>query len=207
MAVYFVSGIDTSCGKTFVTGVLARREIERGRKAITQKFVQTGCDGVSEDIEAHRKLMGVGFFDEDKDGTTCPYIFKFPASAHLASRMENVEIDLDKISNATKILAQKYDTVFVEGAGGLMVPVNENFLTIDYVLREKLPLILVVSAKLGSINHALLSLEVCKSRGVKIAKIVYNDYPKEDPRLSAETCAYVKKYAAKIFPGAEFLTL
>ncbi|MBO7522192.1 MAG: ATP-dependent dethiobiotin synthetase BioD [Opitutales bacterium] len=207
MAVYFVSGIDTSCGKTFVTGVLARREIGRGKKVITQKFVQTGCEGFSEDIEAHRKAMGAGLFDEDKDGATCPYIFKFPASAHLASRMENVEIDLDRISRATKILSQKYDTVFIEGAGGLMVPVTENFLTIDYILREKLPLILVVSAKLGSINHALLSLEVCKIRGVNVAKIVYNDYPKVDPRLGAETCAYVKKYAAKNFPDAEFLTL
>ena len=207
MEVYFVSGIDTSCGKTFATGELARREIGRGRKVITQKFVQTGCDGVSEDIEAHRKAMGVGLFEEDKSGLTCPYIFKFPASAHLASRMEGVEIDLDKIARATKILAQKYDVVFIEGAGGLMVPVTENFLTIDYILRENLPLILVVSAKLGSINHALLSLEVCRSRGVKVAKIVYNDYPKVDPRLSAETCAYVQKYAAKIFPEAEFLRI
>ena len=64
MEVYFVSGIDTSCGKTYATGVLARRELERGKKAITQKFVQTGCEGISEDIIAHRKAMGVGLFKE-----------------------------------------------------------------------------------------------------------------------------------------------
>lgn len=207
MAVFFVSGIDTSCGKTFVTGVLARRELEKGKSVITQKFVQTGCDGVSEDIEAHRKAMGLGLLPEDKNGITCPYVFKFPASAHLASRMEGVEIDLEKISASTKILAEKFDTVFIEGAGGLMVPVSENFLTIDYIARENLPLILVCSAKLGSINHSLLSLEACKNRGVNVAKVVYNNYPEEDSRLSAETCAYLKRYVAEIFPKCEFLEI
>lgn len=207
MSVYFVSGIDTSCGKTFATGVLARRELEKGKRVITQKFVQTGCEGISEDIEAHRKAMGLGLFPEDKDGTTCPYVFKFPASAHLASRMENVEIDVGKISASTKILAEKFDTVFIEGAGGLMVPVSENFLTIDYVVKENLPLILVCSAKLGSINHSLLSLEVCKKRGVNVAKVVYNNYPEEDARISAETCAYLKRHVAKTFPNCEFLEI
>ncbi len=207
MAVYFVSGIDTSCGKTFVTGVLARRELEKGKSVITQKFVQTGCEGISEDIETHRKAMGISLLPEDKDGTTCPYVFKFPASAHLASRMENTEIDVKKISSATKILSEKFDTVFIEGAGGLMVPVSENFLTIDYIARENLPLILVCSAKLGSINHSLLSLEVCQKKGINIAKVVFNNYPEEDARLSAETCSYLKKYVAKNFPNCEFLEI
>lgn len=207
MATFFVSGIDTSCGKTYITGLLAKMEMQKGKSVITQKFIQTGCEKISEDIEAHRKTMGVEFFPEDLDGTTCPYIFKFPASPHLSAKMENVEIDLDKISDCTKKLELKYDTVFVEGAGGLMVPVKEDFLTIEYVARENLPLILVASAKLGSINHALLSIEACLNYGVNLVKVVYNNYPKEDEKLSAETSSYIKKYLASRLPNCEFLEM
>lgn len=204
MSAHFVSGIDTSCGKTFVTGALARRAAESGLRVATQKFVQTGCAGVSEDIEAHRAAMGVPLLPEDEDGTTCPYIFAFPASPHLAARMEGVEIDPERIARCTEILESRYDEVFIEGAGGLMVPVTEDMLTIDYVAMRSLPLILVASAKLGSINHALLSIDACLSRGVRIERIVYNDYPAEDPRLSAETAAYIERYAAARCPGCAF---
>lgn len=203
MGVYFVSGIDTSCGKTYVTGVLARRALDAGKSVITQKFVQTGNEKVSEDIEAHRAAMSSGFLPEDLDGTTCPYIFKFPASAHLASRMENTVIDVKKIANCTAILAKKYDEVFVEGAGGLMVPVCDDFLTIDYIAQQGLDLILVSCAKLGSINHTILSIEACANRGINLKKIVYNNYPKEDARLSAESKAYIFGYAKKFYPQVE----
>lgn len=58
--VYFVTGIDTDAGKSIVTGVLARDWAGRGRRVVTQKFIQTGCPGLSEDIETHRRIMGTG---------------------------------------------------------------------------------------------------------------------------------------------------
>ena len=67
---YFVTGIDTDAGKSIVTGVLARALSARGERVITQKFIQTGCDGLSEDIETHRRIMGIGLLPEDEDGTT-----------------------------------------------------------------------------------------------------------------------------------------
>ena len=72
---YFVTGIDTDAGKSIVTGVLARALSARGERVITQKFIQTGCDGLSEDIETHRRIMGIGLLPEDEDGTTCPIVF------------------------------------------------------------------------------------------------------------------------------------
>ena len=204
MSIYFVSGIDTACGKTYATGILAKRAMSAGKRVITQKFVQTGCDGISEDIAEHRRLMGVPLFEEDKNGATCPYVFKFPASPHLAARMEDVAIDLSEIADATRKLSEKFDEVFIEGAGGLMVPLCEDFLTIDYIVQENLPLILVVSSKLGSINHALLSIDVCATRGINLVKIAYNDYPKTDVHISEETRNYVKRYAENFYPACEF---
>lgn len=203
MATYFVSGIDTSCGKTYATGVLAKKAMDNGRNVITQKFVQTGCEGLSEDIASHRKAMGIPPTPEDIDGTTCPYIFKFPASPHLAAKLEGKTIDPSRIAECTRILEGKYDDVFIEGAGGLMVPVCDGLLTIDYVAKNGLPLILVASAKLGSINHALLSIEACVTHGIRLSRIVYNNWPEEDPLLAEESRRVIFGYAKNFYPEVE----
>ena len=72
MAVYFVSGIDTDTGKSIVTGVIARTLRQKGVNVITQKFIQTGCKGISEDILKHREIMGIEPEEADREGLTCP---------------------------------------------------------------------------------------------------------------------------------------
>lgn len=154
--VYFVSGIDTDAGKSYATGFLAREWNKNGHRTITQKFIQTGNIGHSEDIDLHRQIMGIPFTKEDQEGLTMPEIFSYPASPHLASQLDNRPIDFDKIKRATEELSKRYDSVLLEGAGGLMVPLTTELLTIDYIAQEKYPLIFVTSGKLGSINHTLL---------------------------------------------------
>src|SRR5690606_14474160 len=117
---------------------------------ITQKLVQTGCVGASDDILLHRRIMGCGLFDEDRDGHTMPALYAYPASPHLAARLEGRSLDLEAIDRATAHLCERYETVLVEGAGGLMVPLTEQLLTIDYVARRGWPLLLVTSGRLGS---------------------------------------------------------
>lgn len=73
--VYFVSGIDTDAGKSYATGFLAREWNKNGQRTITQKFIQTGNVGHSEDIDLHRHIMGIPFTEEDKEGLTMPEIF------------------------------------------------------------------------------------------------------------------------------------
>ena len=87
--VYFVSGIDTDAGKSYATGFLAREWNKNGQRTITQKFIQTGNVGHSEDIDLHRHIMGIPFTEEDKEGLTMPEIFSYPASPHLASQLDN----------------------------------------------------------------------------------------------------------------------
>jgi dethiobiotin synthetase len=123
-SVYFISGIDTGIGKTYTTGYLAKLWNEQGQKTITQKLVQTGNVDVSEDIEQHRKIMGMGWFPEDDSKLTMPEIFSYPASPHLATKIDGREIDFAKIEHATQQLAEKYEVVLLEGAGGLMVPLT-----------------------------------------------------------------------------------
>ena len=115
MAVIFITGIDTGIGKTYATGLLARYVHSLGKSVITQKIIQTGCSGSSDDIAAHRIIMGITPVADDEAGTTCPYLFTLPASPHLAAKLQDTLIDPDVISRATDDLAKKYDYVLVEG--------------------------------------------------------------------------------------------
>ncbi|WP_447512158.1 dethiobiotin synthase [Acinetobacter pittii] len=206
--IYFVSGIDTEIGKTYATGFLAKLWTEQGKKVITQKLIQTGNADISEDIEKHREIMGQGWFQEDHDKLTMPEIFSYPASPHLATRLDNREIDFQKIENATQTLAERFEIVLLEGAGGLMVPLTTSLLTIDYVAQHQFPVILVTSGRLGSINHTLLSLEALKSRGLKLKALVYNlKDESKDPLISKDTSNYLKDYLAIHFPEAEWIEL
>lgn len=204
---YFISGIDTDAGKSYVTGYLAARMMKDGQKVITQKFIQTGNTGFSEDIDLHRKLMGTGMLPEDLDHTTAPVIFSYPASAQLAARLDGREIDLDAIDSATARLKELYDIVLIEGAGGLMVPVTDDFFTIDYVSSRRLPLMLVTNGVLGSINHTVLSLEAVKARGIELVALLYNEHFDTDKVIAEDTRGFLRRYLSRHFPGARFATV
>jgi len=206
--VIFVSGIDTNIGKSYATGYLAREWNRCGRRTITQKLIQTGNTDLSEDIERHRQIMGCGLLPEDREGLTMPEIFTYPCSPHLAAEIDRREIDFDKIRRATETLADRYDVVLLEGAGGLMVPLTRDLLTIDFVAQQGYPLILVTSGRLGSINHTLLSLEAVEHRGIRLHSLVYNLYPEgEDKIIQTDTMEYLQTYLQKHFPEAEFVTV
>ena len=164
--VYFVTGIDTGIGKTFATGVMARYLHERGFRVITQKLVQTGNVGYSEDLDMHRRLMGTGPLPEDEAGWTRPAIFSFPASPHLAAELDGRTVDLEAIAAATRHLAERYEYVLVEGAGGPAVPLTRDLLTIDYVAEKAYPVILswsdilITAAGVAVIGYVIALLPV-----------------------------------------------
>ena len=206
--IYFVSGIDTDAGKSYCTAWYAAQLIKEGKRTITQKFIQTGNVGHSEDIDLHRRLMGTGYLPEDREGLTMPEIFSYPASPDLASRIDQRLIDFDKIEQDTQELARRYEVVLVEGAGGLMVPLKDEYLTIDYIAEKNYPLIFVTSGKLGSINHTLLSLEAIARRGITLDTVLYNLYPTiEDPTIQQDTKQYLQRYLERHFPQCRFLTV
>lgn len=207
MAVYFVSGIDTDAGKSIVTGVIARTLLNKGVRVVTQKFIQTGCVGISEDILKHREIMGIAPLEVDRDETTCPYVMTYPASPHLAAEIDRVNIDVKRIHQSTQKLASLYDVVLLEGAGGLYVPVTRDYLTIDYVQEYQHPLILVTSSKLGSINHTLMSLELCRLRRIEVKYVVYNDFPNDSEIIKDDSITIVKRYLEKYFPDCQLLEL
>lgn len=198
MSRFFITGIDTDTGKTVITGLMASWFMKQGISVITQKLVQTGCQGLAEDIVSHRKIMGIEPLQEDLNGTTCPSVFSFPASPHLAASLEKRSIDFNEIKQSTAYLSEKYETLLIEGAGGLAVPLEGTYTILDYLEEEKIPVILVTSPKLGSINHTLLSLEALYNRKIPFTALVYNCFPEGDPFIQADSekvfRTFLKKY-------------
>lgn len=200
----FVTGIDTDAGKSYATGWLANQIAATGRSVMTQKFVQTGNEGRSEDIELHRRIMHRDMAAEEY-ALTAPMIFTYPSSPHLAARVDGREVDIKAIDEARKTLEERYDTLLVEGAGGMMVPLTERYLTIDYITDRRLDVALVTNAKLGSISHTLLALEAIERRGLNLRYLLYNTHFDTDPVIAPETRSYIRNYVAEHFPASEWL--
>lgn len=184
MKIIFVAGTDTAVGKTVVTGLLARYLLEKGYRVVTQKWVQTGGAEFLNDIDIHLQFMAKkrnNFSDEIS--LIMPYVFKFPASPHLAAYLEKKRISKLKIKMALSRLSKSFDFVIVEGTGGLLVPLSRKILLVDLIKELDLAVLLVAANKLGVINHALLSLEALRSRDIRTLGIIFNNLSKDTHRI------------------------
>ena len=176
---------------------MARSLAAAGRDVITVKMVQTGNDGHSEDVAAHRAICGGARFPEDDAGLTAPQIFKFPSSPLLAAGLEGRTVDVDAIVSAVNRCAERHEIVLVESAGGLHVPLTPELLSVDVAAREGWPLVLVTCGRLGSINHTLLSLEAAKTRNMAVAGVVYDWFEGADPLIDRDTPETTRRYLAR----------
>ncbi|TXD97106.1 ATP-dependent dethiobiotin synthetase BioD [Psychrobacter frigidicola] len=219
MSVLFISGIDTDIGKTYATGMLAKELMKQSINVITQKLVQTGVAinpdngemNIADDIIIHRQLMGIALQPYDLDFTTCPYRYQKPASPHLSAQLAGHTLDPEVITNATQSLQVDYEVVLLEGAGGLLVPITEALLTLDYIATQGYPVILVTSGRLGSINHTLLSLEAITSRGLDVHSVIYNHIhdsaAQTDEQIATSTIDFLQNYLAQNYPDTHWLQL
>lgn len=165
--IYFVAGTDTACGKTIVAGALAAALRLQGRSVGVMKPV--ACGG-REDAEYLKLCAGV----DDAIERINPVYLSHPLSPNVAAKLEKKQIDLRCIDSALNDLSRKYKILVVEGCGGLLVPVTDDFFVIDLIRRMKAEVFLVSRAGLGAINHSLLSLEALKSRRIKPKGIIFN---------------------------------
>ena len=205
--VLFITGVGTDVGKSIATGWLAREMANAGLNVITQKMIQTGNLDMSEDILRHREIMGIELQTVDRLHITAPIIYTYPASPHLAAAIDGKSTDLSVIDSATESLAKQYAHVLVEGAGGLMVPITEDYLTADYLHDRQLPTIAVINGQLGSINHALLTLHALKTYHIPLFGVIYNPYFDKDPIICADTKRYLREWLSINFENAVWLEM
>ena len=166
-----ITGTDTGIGKTVVTGLLAK-EIGRFQSVVTQKWVQSG-DLDAPDIQTHDQIANASMESKWLPDRQV-YSFIEPVSPHLAAQLANQPIEQTKLINATQRLSESFDTVLVETSGGIMVPLTDHMTTGDVLSAMKLPTIVVVPNKLGTINHSLLTMNGLKQQGIPILGFILN---------------------------------
>ncbi len=169
MKALFISGIGTGIGKTLVSAIVAE-----ALGADYWKPVQAGfTEGTDSEWVKDKLTNSANRVHEES------YILRLAASPHIAAREEGKKIDLEKIvQDLKKIMEQRKgqaEWLVIEGAGGLMVPLNENDFVIDLVERLKVHLLLVSRNYLGSINHSLLTAWACKASGTPVKGWIFND--------------------------------
>ena len=177
---YFISGTDTNVGKTIVSAVLATK-----LEAHYFKPIQCGLNKMNlKDSEVVKSLSNKAKILNEL------YFLKKPLSPYVAAKQEKKKIDVNKILQFVKNLKTK--KLVIEGAGGLNVPINSNYLMSDLCKKLDTPLILVSRTKLGTINHTLMSLEVIKQKKINLLGIIF--FGKQE----LETLETIKFFGKKI---------
>jgi dethiobiotin synthetase len=172
----FITGTDTGIGKTVVAASLLAAARARGVHAAPMKPVQTGCSGHGRHLRAPDLDFCLAAADlnpaPEEQRWMCPYRFIPATSPHLAARLRGLHISKETIkANFRKILT-KYDAVVVEGAGGVLVPIDGSITMMDVMKTLRIPVILVARAGLGTINHTLLSLAEMRRAKLDVIGIV-----------------------------------
>lgn len=180
---YFVTGTDTGVGKTLVSCTLMldlRRRHKRvvGMKPVAAGTIATPHGDDNEDVLALRAAATVTVPRELDN----PYCLPLPMSPHLAAHAAGVQIDICELGRRYRELASLADAVVVEGAGGFLVPLSDTHTGADLAQALDLPVLLVVGLRLGCLNHALLTQEAIRSRGLRLAGWVAN---RVDPAMLA----------------------
>ena len=167
MRIIFIAGTDTGVGKTIVAGAFIAALRVRGHHVGVMKPVACGSWGDSEYL---KKCAGV----TDRLSLITPVYLKHPLSPNVAATLEKKKIDVRAIDRVFDLLRKEYDVMVIEGCGGLLVPITDDFLTVDLIRRLKSRCILVSRSGLGAINHSLLSIEALRKRKIEPVGIVFN---------------------------------
>src|SRR5215831_7539384 len=185
---FFITGTDTGVGKTLVTVALTGALVALGKRVAVMKPVAAGTvntpDGEFND-DALELLAASNVKAPYADVN--PWLLKTPASPHLAARADGVAIRHERIAAAFQRLRAASDLVLVEGAGGCLAPISATETMADVAEKLALPIILVVGLRLGCLNHALLTRESVRARGMKFAGWIANNLQAEMP-LAIENC-------------------
>lgn len=186
----FITGTDTGVGKTVVSAALAFLLRQRGIRVGVMKPVTSGCaerDGrlVSEDAELLAAGAGIAVSDE-----VAPYLLREPLAPAAAAEKDGVRIEFSRILAAYHSLADRYEFIIVEGAGGLMVPLAGGLLVADLAKLLALPLLVVARPDLGTVNHTLLTCFAARQLDLQVRGVVINRFP-ENPGLAEATAPHM----------------
>ncbi len=176
----FVTGTGTDVGKTYVSALIVKKLLSLQLKAVYYKPVMSGLDAdMASDLERVIKISGLKTDDE-----LCSYSYQMIASPHLAALEEGKPLELDKIKSDYSILAEKYNYLTVEGAGGIICPMrydDNKIMQVDLIKALNLRTVVVANAALGAINATVLTIEYLRTQQIEMAGIILNQFDENSP--------------------------
>ncbi len=196
MSAYFVTATGTDIGKTFVTSGLIRSVREAGGRVAALKPVVSGFDmatAAASDPGVLLDALGEPVTPETLNRIS-PWRFAAPLSPDMAAARENKRIDFDAlVAFCRRAIAMETGTLFIEGVGGVMVPLDERHTVLDWARALGLPLIVVTGTYLGTISHTLTAMDVIARAGLTVAALVVNESA-ESPVPTVETVATLTRF-------------
>jgi dethiobiotin synthetase len=183
----FVTGTGTEVGKTVVAAVLARAQASRGRRVSVFKPAVSGLDhypsaggGAGWERAAElpdHELLRLAAASEQSDDEIAPYRYRPVVSPHLAAELAGEEIEPERLRAAALAAAGASEVMVCEGVGGFLVPLAGDYLVRDFARELSLPVVIVASPGLGTINHSLLTIESVRAAGLEVGAVVLNPWP------------------------------
>lgn len=194
----FVTGTGTGVGKTLVAAGLLKVLRIAEVAALPMKPVQTGCpevDGMlsAPDLEFSIRMAGLKP-DAQLLDLMCPFRYSQACSPHLAGRMSGIQPDVKTIRHKIERLCNACEYLVAEGAGGVLVPLNDNEKMLDLMVNLNWPIILVARGDLGTINHSLLSIAILKNAGLRIAAVVVNHLTEDASIITEDNPRAIAKF-------------
>jgi dethiobiotin synthetase len=186
----FVTGTDTGVGKTVLTAALACALRERGHSVGVSKPVQSGA--LAADPYGDAQLLKRWTRAAEGPAEIAPFSFAAPLSPLVAARLEGRTVDREEAIANVRAIAARYDAVLVEGAGGLIAPVGENWTIADLARDLGLPVLVVARAGLGTVNHSTLTVRALRELALEVAGVVLNGAGDES---TAENAALIERFA------------
>lgn len=184
----FVTGTDTEVGKTVIAGAIANYFFRQGVRIAVSKPVATGCvrrrEGwVSEDAEFLASCADARFPLD----LICPQRYQEPLAPAVAADRAQQPLEWEAIDRSLRLMTAESDVIVVEGVGGILVPLDKQYTTLDLARWLNLPAVVVARAGLGTINHTLLTIEALRRAKMPIAGVVINRYPADSAGVAEET--------------------
>jgi dethiobiotin synthetase len=198
----FITGTGTEVGKTVVAAVVARTCAARGERVAVFKPAVSGLDELPAGAADH-ELLRLAAGSAQTDDEIAPYRFGPPVSPHLGAELAGEEIDPVRLVSEARRAAEGADVLVCEGVGGFLVPLTLGYLVRDFARDLGLSVGIAASAGLGTINHALLTIESVRSVGLEVAAVVLTPWPDEPgdvERSNREAVARLGAVRVEVLP-------
>jgi dethiobiotin synthetase len=190
----FVTGTDTGVGKSVVAAAIVAAAVARGVDVAAFKPVVTGLDEpMGEWPRDHELLASVASVRQSPEDVA-PYRYGPPVSPHLAAQLAGETVDSGRLVAAALAQADRADALVVEGVGGLLVPLANDYLVRDFAGELSLPVVIAARPGLGTISHSLLTIEAARAVALRIQAVVLTPWPDEPSQMELSNRETIERF-------------